>query len=68
MLLAVALSFRPVGAMREVTFVHDGIGRVLIVEVTITLLLRRPSVRMILARRLRAFPRSGVRLLVFPVG
>ena len=58
MLLAIALPFRLVCTRRKMTDVHGRVSRVLVIDMAITLRLRRPAIRVILAVGLTALPRT----------
>ena len=64
-LLAVALTLALVRTRSKVTFEHRGRGRVLIVDMTITFFLGRPTIFVILAATFAAFPRPSMSLLMF---
>lgn len=66
-LLAVAFTLALIRTRAIVTFEHGGGGRMLVVDVTITLFLGRPTVVVILATSFAALPRPSMSLLMFAV-
>ncbi len=66
-LLTVALSLALIWARAVLTLIHGGGSWVLIVYVTVSLLFSWPSIEMVFAARLGAFPGPGVSLLMLPV-
>lgn len=64
-LLAVALTFRSVGARLEIALVQCRRVGVLVVDVAITFLLSGPANLIVLASRIGALPRTGVSLFMF---
>lgn len=66
-LLAVAGTFRGIGALVELTLVQGGLVRVSVVHVTVTFFLGGPTFGVVTAVRILALPGASVCLLVFPM-
>ena len=64
-LLAVAFALTLIRTRSKVTFEHRGRGRMLIVDMTITLFLGRPTILVILAAAFATLPRPSMSLLMF---
>ena len=64
MLFAIAVSLTFIRTWMELALVHRRCSRMLVVDVTITLLLRRPTICSIFAARVTTFPWPRMRLLM----